>query len=292
MKFLQAFVSALVGGFVLTLAVAAHAQSDTKPGFVTIVRIEGEARYSAGDNVWHPLVAGQALGAGNVIQTSADSKVDVVLGEKFTGHIVGSPDKVAPAPDAAVRDMVSYRARTEENVIRMEGDTVLAIDKLLISNTGVDAVSDTELDLRQGTIFGNVKKISAASQYLIKTPNGIAGIRGTTFLLSANGDITVISGSMVASHVGPNGTSTVVLGPGEQYNPRNGQVTRLTPQELRHAEKTAVFIVTLEEGIISFAHDRTIIYVSPNGSGGGSSGVVVSGGGSGGGSGDGSGGED
>jgi hypothetical protein len=146
----------------------------------------------------------------------------------------------------------------------MESDTVLAIDKLLISNTGVDAVSDTELDLRQGTIFGNVKKLSAASQYLIKTPNGIAGIRGTTFIISANGDITVISGSMVASHVGPNGqVSTVVLGPGDQYDPSTGQVIHLTAQELQHAEQTAIFIMTLEKGIISFAHDRTIIYISP-----------------------------
>ena len=83
-------------------------------------------------------------------------------------------------------------AAAEQNVIRMQADTVLAIDKLLISNTGVDAVSDTELDLRQGTIFGNVKKLSATSQYLIKMPNGIAGVRGTTFIISANGDITVI----------------------------------------------------------------------------------------------------
>jgi len=265
MKFVQAFLSALVGGFVLTLATGAYAQSDdTKPGYATIVRIEGEARYSAGDNVWHPLLVGQTLGPGNVIQSAADSKVDMVLGEVITEHIVPVPDKVALATDGSVRDMVSYNAVAQQNVIRMESDTVLAIDKLLISNTGVDAVSDTELDLRQGTIFGNVKKLSAASQYLIKTPNGIAGIRGTTFIISANGDITVISGSMVASHVGPNGqVSTVVLGPGDQYDPSNGQVTHLTPQQLSKAEQTAVFIMTLEKGIISFASDRTIIYISP-----------------------------
>jgi hypothetical protein len=264
MKFVQAFISALVGGFVLMLAAGAHAQSDTKPGYVTIVRIEGEARYSAGDNVWHPLTVGQTLGSGNVVQTAPDSKVDMVLGEKITDHVVSAPDQVAPAPDADIRGMVSYKAMSEQNVIRLESDTVLAIDKLTIANTGVDAVSDTELDLRQGTIFGNVKKLSAASQYLIKTPNGIAGIRGTTFIISANGDITVISGSLVASHVGPNGqVTTVVLGPGDQYNPATGQVTKLTPQELSKAERTAIFIVTLEEGIISFCQDRTIIYISP-----------------------------
>ena len=42
----QAFVSALVGGFVLTLAAGAHAQSASQQ-YATVVRIQGEARYSA-----------------------------------------------------------------------------------------------------------------------------------------------------------------------------------------------------------------------------------------------------
>jgi hypothetical protein len=264
MKISQAIAAALVGGFVLTFAVGAHAQPNTKPGCATIVRIEGEARYSPGDNTWHPLTVGQTLGPGNVIQTAADSKVDIVLGDKITDQIAPVPDTVALSHDSNVRGMVSYKAVAEQNVIRMESDTVLAIDKLLILNTGVDAVSDTELDLRQGTIFGSLKKLSAASTYQIKTPNGMAAIRGTTFMMSANGNITVISGSMVASHVGPNGQiSTVVLGPGEQNDPATGQTTQLTPQELREAEQTAVFITTLERGIISFARDRTIIFISP-----------------------------
>jgi hypothetical protein len=277
MKFFQAFVSALVGGFVLSLAVGAHAQSTTKQGYATIVRIEGEARYSAGDNVWHPLTVGQTLGPGNVIQSAPNARVDIVLGDRIPQRIATTPDKVAPAVDAKVRDMISYQAKAEQNVIRMEGNTILAIDKLQIGNTGVDAVSDTELDLRQGTIFGSVKKLSAESKYLIKTPNSIAGVRGTTFTMSANGDLTVISGSMVVSHTGPNGqVTTVVLGPGEQYDPNTGQTTQLTPQELRQDEQTAIFTVTIVEGVISFANDRTIIYISPTaGNIGGSVGSVT-----------------
>jgi hypothetical protein len=277
MKFFQAFVSALVGGFILTLATGAHAQSTTKQGYATIVRIEGEARYSAGDNVWHPLTVGQTLGPGNVIQSAPMGRVDMVLGDKIPQRIATTPDKVAPAVDAKVRDMVSYQAKAEQNVIRMEGNTILAIDKLQIGNTGVDAVSDTELDLRQGTIFGSVKKLSAESNYLIKTPNSIAGVRGTTFTMSANGDLTVISGSMVVSHTGPNGqVTTVVLGPGEQYDPNTGQTTQLTPQELRQDEQTAIFTVTIVEGVISFADDRTVIYISPTaGNIGGSVGSIT-----------------
>ena len=46
MKFVQAFVSALVGSLVLTLVVGAQAQSDTKPGYATIVRsIQWAASY-------------------------------------------------------------------------------------------------------------------------------------------------------------------------------------------------------------------------------------------------------
>jgi hypothetical protein len=226
--------------------------------------MQGEARYAGGDNVWHPLTVGQTLGPGNVIQSAPKAKVDIVLGDKIIGHIAPFPDKVAPAVDANVRDMISYKAIAEQNVIRMEGDTVLAIDKLSAANMGVDTKSDTELDLRQGTIFGSVKKLSAESNYLIKTPNGIAGVRGTTFMMSANGVVTVISGSMVASHVGPNGqVTTVVLGPGDQYDPGSGQTTHLTTPELQLAEQTAVFTVTIEEGIISFENDRTIVYVSP-----------------------------
>jgi hypothetical protein len=264
MKFVQAFVSALVGGFVLTLAASALAQSETKQGYATIIRIEGHAQYSAGDNVWHPLTVGQTLGPGNVIQTLADSQADVVLGDRITEHLVPVPDKVALAYDGNVRDMVSYKAVAEQNVIRMNSDTVLAIDKLLIFNTGVDSINDLELDLRQGSIFGTVKKLSATSQFLIKTPNGVAGVRGTTFMMSANGDITVISGSMVASHTDSSGhVTTVVLGPGDRYDPATGQVTHLTAQEFDAAMRTAVYIVTLEQGIISFSNDRTIIYISP-----------------------------
>lgn len=263
MKFIQAFVSALVGGMVLTLAAGAQAQSDTKPGYATIVRIQGQARYSLGDNVWHPLTVGQALRPGSLLQTAPDSTVDVVLGDRITQHLVPVPDKVALASDHNVRGLVSYKAVAQQNVLRLQGDTVLAIDQLMISDTGVDAVSDTELDLRQGTIFGSVKKLSAASQYLIKTPNGIAGIRGTTFVVSADGSITVVSGSMVAAHTANGQTTTVVLGPGDHYNPATGQVTHLTPQEFAAAMRTAVEVVTLQEGIISFANDQTIIYVSP-----------------------------
>ena len=265
MKIFQALVSALVGGFVLTLAAGAHAQSTAQ--YATVVRIQGEARYSPDNGTtYHPLVVGKVLGPGNLIQSAAHSTVDLVLGDRVAAHIAPVPDKVGPAADAPVRGLVSYKAQAAQNVIRMEGDTVLGFNILSASNMGADTVTDTELDLRQGTIMGSVKKLSAESKYLIKIPNGMAAIRGTTFILSASGAITVTDGSALISF---NGQPAQTVNADQQFDPATGQVTTLTPEALSNAEQTAVQTVTLEEGIISFANDQTTIYVSPNRVGGG-----------------------
>jgi len=203
------------------------------------------------------------LTAGCIVQTAVDSTVDLILGARIPVHINARPDKIAPAPDANVRGLTSYKAAAEQNVVRLQGNTVLAINQLMISDTGVDAVSDTELDLRQGTIFGNVKKLSAASQYLIKIPTGIAGVRGTTFVLSADGAITVVQGSMIVSTVVNGQPVTMALGPGDQYDPSTGQVTHLTHEEFAAAMREATQVITIVEGILSFADDNTTIFVSP-----------------------------
>jgi len=268
MKFFKAFVAALVGSLVLSLAASAPAQSTVKQ-YATVSRIVGQAQYSAGDNVWHPLVVGKVLGPGNVMKTATNSTVQIIIGDAINNHIslpvVGDHTvTVGPATDYAVRGLMSSKVIAAQNVISMGSDTVLAIDKLSVANTGVDAASDTELDLRQGTITGTVKKLSAASQYLIKIPNGIAGIRGTTFFLSANGFIYVKDGSAVISEVINGQTITQTVTAGEQFDPATGQVTQLTPLEMQNAEQGAVMAVTLQEGIISFANDQTTVYVSPN----------------------------
>jgi FecR protein len=263
MKIAQIFVAAVIGALVMSFASGVYAQ--TQPGYATVVRIKGQARYSLDGNVWHPLTVGQTLGAGAAIQTAADSTVDLVLGNKIATHIQSAAGMIAQASDPNVRGLVSFKAVAEQNAIRMYGDTVLAVDKLTAADTGVDAVSDTELDLRQGKIFGNVKKLSAASQFLIKIPNGVAGVRGTTFVLSADGTLTVTDGSVVLSVVGSDGkTYTETLGPGDQFNPTTGQITHLTDQELTSLEQTHVEVITIEEGIYRYAHDLTTVYVSPN----------------------------
>jgi len=256
--------SAVICGAILGLAVAASAQT-LKPGVATIVRIQGEARYSLGDGNWHPLVVGKMLGAGCVIQTAHDTIVDMVMGSSVEMPQAASwPDRVGPAPDANVRGMVDYKPSVEQNMIRMTSDTTLAIDKLTVSDTGVDAVSDTELDLKQGRIFASVKKLSAASQYLIKIPNGIAGVRGTLFGIDASGWCVVIRNSVLLSIVGSNGTPlTYQVGENHEFDPQSGQIILLTPARLNFLQPLFHALDTVYVQLVSFTYDRTFCFISP-----------------------------
>jgi len=259
------------------LAVAASAQT-LKPGAATIVRIQGEARYSLGDGNWHPLVVGKILGAGAVIQTTHDAIVDVVLGKTVEmPQAAPWPDRIGPAPDANVRGLIDYKPAVEQNMVRMTGDTTLAIDKLTVSDTGLDTVSDTELDLKQGRIFASVKKLSAASQYLIKIPNGIAGVRGCLIEIDASGYLAVTEDAaangmengaeargVLISIVGPNGAATTYLvGDGSQFNPQTSQVSPVPPDSLQILRLQGKALKTVYVEIVSFVHDRTFCFISP-----------------------------
>jgi len=265
--------SSILCGTILVLAVAASAQT-LKPGIASVVRIQGEARYSLGDGGWHPLVVGKTLGAGAVLQTGHDATVDIVLGKTVEmPQATPVPDRIGPAPDANVRGLISYKPAVEQNMVRLTGDTVLAIDKLTISDTGLDAVSDTELDLKQGRIIASVKKLSAASQYLIKIPNGIAGVRGCVVVIDASGWCAVIKdslapsahkGALLLSIIGPNGTpATYQVDEGNQFTPQTGLISPLPADLLGLFQPGARALQSSYAEIVSFIYDETLCYISP-----------------------------
>ena len=89
------------------------------------------------------------------------------------------------------------------------------------------------MDLKTGRILGIVKKMAHNSKYEIKTPNGVAGVRGTEFDVSATSVARVVSGSMVVVYVKSDGTViTQVLNAGEMFVPSEGAVRPLPPDQL------------------------------------------------------------
>jgi hypothetical protein len=264
MKKLQSLLTIAVYGALLT-AVSAVAQSAMQ-GYGTVVRADGVVSYSLGDNNWHPLQAGKYLPVGATIRTGHNGVVDVVLGKEIRlPQAVERPDRISFAPDAPVRGMINYKPSAQQNVIRVTPNTTISIDKLNITDTGADTVSDTELNLKEGKIFASVKKITGASQYLIKLPKGIAGVRGTLFSISADGTVACYEsqgGGVVLSLIGADGLpKTSLVLPGQLFT--NGGSVPLpadwadTMRSLFTALRTTYFQV------VDFSFDQTRCYVSP-----------------------------
>jgi len=166
----------LVAGLAtLTLAFTLDAQ--TAPGKVEVRAIKGSALYSVSGGPVASLKVRAVLGAGTIIKTAADSTVDLFLGNSA-------------------------------GVVRIIENSTLGLDKLLITNTGADTVIENQLNLPEGTMLFNVNKLSAASKYEVKLPNGVAGIRGTKGRLSSNAFIVLIDGALVYVHVPQGGNPT------------------------------------------------------------------------------------
>jgi hypothetical protein len=237
-------------------------------GAAKVVRIKGSARYMTSSTGWQPLKVGAVLTPGTIIQTSTekDSFVDLVLGDGNAP--VASPAVYTPAIPNSMNPSFTYQPSAEQNVVRVWENTALGIDKLSAMHTGADVVTETQLDLKQGRISGSVKKMSAASKYEIKLPNGVAGIRGTVYDISADGIVRVLVGSVVVAWVDSksgNVVTQVVMG-GQQYDARTAQITPLAQTDIKTFDKIMGSVRSAGNlPPITMAADRTVRHVSPVG---------------------------
>ncbi|MGO8764894.1 MAG: FecR domain-containing protein, partial [Limisphaerales bacterium] len=103
---------------------------------------------------WMPLKINADLDPGTVIRTGPDSTADI-----------------------SVNGLSS--------ALRVEPESTVTLQTMTRTDSSRDADSDTFMDLQDGAILGNVKKISANSRYEIKTPHGVAGIRGSDYHVRA-----------------------------------------------------------------------------------------------------------
>ena len=178
----------------VSLFIPANAHGAAKPGpevgQAIIVSVNGQASYTDASGQFVPLKPDMKLDPGATIKTGANSSVVVFL----------TNNKAQFTVDAS---------------------TTITVNKLTATKTGADEVSETDLEVKDGKITGNVKKLSKASTFNVKTPVGVAGIRGTTFVIHANGVIHVTSGTVVIVYVNPsNGTSeTVTVAAGQTFTP-------------------------------------------------------------------------
>jgi hypothetical protein len=255
MRQIRNFVIGLASVLTLT-CISASAQSSD--GIAKVVGMKGDARYFvAGDSTPHDVKVGLIMRPGVTIQTASgdDNYVDLVLNNSSASEApAGSPSEIA-----------HWQPKAEQDGIRILGNTILAVDKLSRTSTGADVVTDTELDLKAGSIVGTVKKLTPTSKYEVKIPNGVAGIRGTVFFLSASGILRVISGSVVVAYVGPGGNViTQIVNAGEQFDTNTGLVTPIMDNVGIFIRRAAfAFRVFANRPVTFIAPDLRVYFVSP-----------------------------
>jgi hypothetical protein len=255
--------SLVVCGVALLMASPLAAQTANDIG-AKVVRLKGDVRYKVGSNDWQPLKGGDVVKPGTAIQTAGNSHVDLVLGE-------GSAPVGHPTPSEGV----NFVPNADQNIVRLWENTLLSIDKLTCTQTGADGVTETQLNLKAGHIFGMVKKMSAGSRYEVTIPIGVVGIRGTVYDISADGVIKVLSGSAVLAYVGPGGTQkTQVIMAQQMFDARTETLSALPNidkvgmEELIKQLPALIMntkLVNPEQMVIIYIQDKTVNqFVSPH----------------------------
>jgi hypothetical protein len=164
------------------------------PGKAIVRTITGTATYTKAGGGTAPLKVNMELDPGDLVTTGAES-------------------------------FVYLSVNGLSSAVRVAADTTLLIKTMERTGTWREGTTDTSLDLRVGSIQGQVRKVSADSNYEISTPHGVAGIRGTDFAVdvvnNGNGTYTVtftsITGTVVASAVVNGQLQTKTLSGGEYW---------------------------------------------------------------------------
>ena len=157
----------------------AAAQAAT-PGAAQVKKVVGTASYTDAKG-GGPIKEGDILFQGASITTGAGSYVDLFLG-------------------------------VNGDSLRVEADSTLALNKLDYTKGVGETVVNTEVEVKKGATVANVvNKLSKASKYEIKTPAGVAGIRGTVVSAGAT-KITCLIGRVEFRPTAGGGVQLVIGG--------------------------------------------------------------------------------
>jgi hypothetical protein len=211
MKNLKFLFAAVLGGAILMLNLAVKAEDD-RTGVVTLVRIQGTAEYSIdGGTTWIPALVGKSLSAGSLLRSDEKSVVDILVGQSqadLNVTILKFNTRNNPANNALPQH--------EVNMIRLRPNTTFGIDKLTVPDSDPTSVSGAEFNLKKGSIFASVRKVSPSSEYFVKIPNGVAAVRGTQFELSTDGSgssVSVVNGTVWLSFTITDSSGNPISGP-------------------------------------------------------------------------------
>ena len=176
----------------ITLAPSLSVFAQTAASSAKVSAIMGGALSVAPGGSPVPLHLGDVLPEGSLIKTGVGSAVDLSLGKTGGG-------------------------------VRLTANSFLALTKLALQET--NTAREIQLDLREGTMLGNVGNWPRGDQYQIKISNGILGIGGGQFRVDTRGYIVQLTGTSVFAYVPASGEPvayTLTAPPPVYFSPLEG----------------------------------------------------------------------
>jgi hypothetical protein len=147
----------------LLLVAPAHLNAQEQDGQIRAFLVRGDVKITDTNGKTSQLRRGQTFGPGVGITAGPESSALLILSNGSTVNVTESTEMAIPTFKQAAFD------RKQGSFITLEGDP---------------SQSRTELNLENGTVAGEVKKIRENSSFRINTPAGSAGIRGTKYVVS------------------------------------------------------------------------------------------------------------
>jgi hypothetical protein len=123
--------------------------------------------------------------------------------------------------------------------VRVQSDSVMGIPWMYRNSPKWNSDAETELDLQSGCILGHVEEASAKSSFKIRTPHGIAAIRGrkADFAVNVTHEaggrnlvtFTSVKGDVVVSAIVNGDMQSKTLRHGKSWTPGSGDVDSTPP---------------------------------------------------------------
>lgn len=208
-------------GLVVSLAPRALAQG-TEPGRIVLARVTGEVTLTnKADNSSRLATNNEQIAAGYIVTTAPEASVVLVFSNGSTVNLRGD----------SMLDIETFL------------QDPFAEDFRVNEATAEPSTSTTRLNLSRGEMIGQVKTLNAAggSSFVVQTPVGAAGIRGTTFRIVFRPDgtgraffaLTTVEGNVVLAQGGVETPVAAVNDQAQeisvevdvQVNAQTGQVT-------------------------------------------------------------------
>lgn len=154
----KVLVSLIVTGVAITFLGFSLAYSEQTTKDVTVVDIKGKVEVmSQGSSAWMPATVWMKLGSGDTVRTKANSYADL-----------------------------NFNGMGQSALVRVDEKSSLKIDSYIAAKE----VSERKisLNLAIGDILVKANKLKDESQFQVRTPTSIVGVRGTGFKVQVSSE--------------------------------------------------------------------------------------------------------